>query len=116
PNGERKHAVEMGQCIPTPLRDRSKQDFRVAVSLKVMPVRTQFISKLAIIVNLAIEREDVAAIMRDHWLMPAGRRINNRQPPVTQARTPPGRINRLRNPNTLIVTPAMLDRVEHRLD
>src|SRR6185295_953334 len=78
-----------------------------------MPARTKLIAEFAIVVDLAVEREDVAAIVREHRLMTTGRRIDNRKPSMPQTRTPSGRIDRRGNPNTLIVTPAMLNALEH---
>src|SRR6476619_4354659 len=54
--------------------------------------------------------------MREHRLVTARRRVDNRKPAMPETRAPPRRINRPRDPNTLIVTPAMLNGVEHRPD
>src|SRR5690348_3203818 len=81
-----------------------------------MPARTQLLAQLAVVVDLSIEREDVAAIVRKHRFVTTGRSIDNRQPSMAQTRAPSGRIDRRGHPNTLVVAPAMLDTFEHRLD
>ena len=72
PNCESKYAVELIYRIPTPFGDRCQQNFGVAVRLERVSKGTQLFAQFAVIVDLAIESEDVTAIMRQHRLVARG--------------------------------------------
>src|SRR5205085_9682895 len=116
PQRKGEDAVEMREKICAPLRVGCKQDFRVRVGAKALAARFEFATQLAIVVNLAVEADLKTPVSVTHRLMPGRRRVNDRQPPMTETHTPPVIINRRARPHTFVVAPAMLNAPQHSSD
>src|SRR6185437_8344472 len=98
PNCKGKHAVETTHCIPAPFGNCFEEDFGVAVGAKLLTEGAQLFAEFAVVVDLAVEREDVTTVVREHRLVTGGRCVDDREPSMAQAHAPSGSINRLRNP------------------
>src|SRR3954451_20200090 len=81
-----------------------------------MTERAQLFAQLAVVVDLAIESECVAAVVREHRLVGGGTCGDDREPSMAQTRAALRRIDLLGNPRPRIITPSMLNTREHRRD
>src|SRR6185503_2054131 len=90
------------------------QNFSVRLGLKPVTLALQLLTQLAIVVNFAAEGQCVAAIGGDHRLMTCIAGIDDGETPVAKRRAPSRLINQRGRPNTFIVAPTMLDRLQHR--
>src|SRR5687767_2793889 len=114
PNGEGKHAVETADSFLAPLSEHSQQDFGVTICFEPVSARSKLFAQFAVVINLAVESENVTAVRRKHWLVAGGSRINDRETAMAEAGAPAGIINRVRNPHAMVVATAVLDTFEHR--
>src|SRR5688572_18340131 len=78
-----------------------------------MAQRAQLFAQFAIVVDLTVERENVTTVVREHRLVPGGTRVDDRKASMAQAGAPVVLIDRIRNPNTLVIAPAMLNCFKH---
>ncbi len=77
PERKGKHPVQARQRILAPLCPCSQQYFRVRLRAKVVAFAGELFAQLSIVVNLAVEDHDVAAVVGKHWLMPGGGGIDD---------------------------------------
>ena len=78
-----------------------------------MTERAELFAQFTVVVDLAVVREDVATVVREHRLVTGGTGVDYREAAVAQADAPVVLIDRFGNPNAVVVTPTMLDSVEH---
>ena len=79
-----------------------------------MTFSPQLLTKLTVVVNLAVEGDDVTAVMGEHRLMTGAAGIYDRQTPVAKGYLSPLRVYDFGSPDTLVVPTAMLDALKHR--
>src|ERR1044072_469606 len=99
-----------------PLGEGREQNFRVRVGAKLSSERFEARAQLSVVVNLPVERERVAAVLREHRLVARAARVYDGEPSVTQTRAPPLRVRRRASLHALVVAPSMLDGLPHRRD
>src|SRR5687768_3810022 len=78
-----------------------------------MSERAELFAQFAIVVDFAVVREDVTAVVREHGLVTAGTRVDDREPAMAQAGAPVICVDRVRRPNAFVVSTAVLDGFEH---
>ncbi len=71
-----------------PLGESCKQNFRVGSSLKDVAFALKNITHFTIVINLATERNHVAAVCGQHRLVSCPTRVDDSQAPVTKADAP----------------------------
>ena len=70
PDGEREHAVAPSQCLlDAPLVDRREQHFGIRVPVEAVAETFEFGSERAVVIDLAVQDDDMAARRRLHRLM-----------------------------------------------
>src|SRR6185436_20880553 len=83
PQREREHAdalAERGRDPPA--LDAGKQRLRVGMTAPRRAGTVQFGTELRVIVDFAVEDDDVAARRRMHWRMSVGRQVDDGQTPM----------------------------------
>src|SRR6185312_4231771 len=116
PNRKMKHSVETRQTFFAPLSEGAQQNFRVGLGLKNVTLALQLFAQLAVVVNLAAEREDVTTIGGKHWLMAGVAGVDDGQATMTERHAAARVVNSVRSPNAFVVPTTMLDRLKHRAD
>src|SRR5580704_4335900 len=84
PDHEGKHALQSGQAVLAPLAISLDQGFGVTTAAPA-PGRLQLLAQQQVIVDFAIECNDIALIRRQHGLMPGRRQVEDGQAPLSQA-------------------------------
>src|SRR5262249_3767498 len=79
-NREREHAVETRDRIRTPSPVSRQDNFGVASTAKPFSCSKQFISKFDVVVDLAIEDDNIPSALTLHRLMAKGRKFQDREP------------------------------------
>ena len=115
PKRKGKHPIQTKETLFAPFSPGGQQDFGVALGAKTVALGSKFVAQLAIVVNLSVENNDQAAVVRKHRLVSGAAGIDDRQAPVTNTNAAPFSING-RGPHTFIVASAMLDCLQHRAD
>jgi hypothetical protein len=109
PYGEREHPDRLTQrLLDTPRFESGEQDFGVGRAAKGRADVMQPISQLTKVVDLAVERDDVAAVRGPHRLCAGGREIENGEASVSER---DGRVGR--HPVAVGVRPAMGETLRH---
>ena len=92
-----------------------EEDLGVAVGAEREAVAPELLSQLAVVVDLAVVRDPVAPVAVLHGLRAAFRRVDDRQPPMSQGRMRPAAA-RAEGARALAVRPAVGERLGHRTD
>ena len=83
PNGDGEHADQTRHRLrDAEFGDRFDDDFRIGVSAEVASAFLQVGANFLEVVDLAVEDDDVAAVMGEHRLMPFLRQVHDRQAPM----------------------------------
>src|ERR1044072_1651707 len=90
-----------------PLGEGREQNFRVRVGAKLSSERFEARAQLSVVVNLPVERERVAAVLREHRLVARAARVYDGEPSVTQTRAPPLRVRRPGRPQAPVAAPPL---------
>ena len=77
---EREHPVESSQRVATPLHQRAQHHFGIARGPEAHAAQLEIATNFAVVVQLAVEHQRVAAIAGEHRLMSVRRQIDDRQP------------------------------------
>jgi len=80
-----------------------------------MTLRGKLTAQIAIVINLAVERDHKASIVRNHGLVARVAGVNDRQASMTETDAL-SVLYRGRCPHAFIVATTMLDGCEHRAD
>src|SRR5205085_3646160 len=85
PKRKRKHAVEAAQSAGrSPRLAGFENHFGIGTSAKARALGLQLRPQFLKVINLAVVSDHVAAAGREHGLMPARRRIDDREPAVAE--------------------------------
>ena len=106
PHRDGEHPVEAAdRAVETPRIDRREHGLGIRMPA---PVDAQLLAQVAEVVDLAVERADVAPRRRQHRLVPGGREIEDGQPAQSHGHAGGGI-----DPLTRVVGAAMDERVGH---
>src|SRR3954468_3032525 len=92
PDGKGEHSIEVRQEISAPLEIALEQNLGVSPGIEEPTPGLKLVTKLTVVVDLAIEDNPGAARAGGHGLKPALGKIQNGEPPVSQPH--PGRRSR----------------------
>src|SRR5438045_1168441 len=109
PQGKGKHSIQSRQRRLAPLLPCRQQNFSISFGPKLMTFRGQLTTQLAIVINLAVERDHKPRIMRDHRFVARIAGVDDRQASMAQTDAL-SLIYRRRCPDAFIIATAMLDR------
>ena len=110
PQGECEHALDAPEgSLGAPMVDCGEQDLGVGVATEGIAAGLELGPKPQEIVDLAIERDDVAARSREHRLVAGRRRVDDGKTPMAQSQAGRGV-----NPRARAIRSAMLQRSGHR--
>ena len=84
PEREGEHPRQTCEALGTPTTPALDQHLGVRVRARDRALGLQLSSKRAIVVDLAVERDPIASVTRRHRLIGARRRVDDREPPVTE--------------------------------
>jgi hypothetical protein len=85
PKSQREHTDEpFDGAAYAPSLDGPEQDLRVRVAAELRPTRFELRAKLAEVVNLTVEDDDITAVCRRHRLVPERRQIDYREPSMSE--------------------------------
>src|SRR6202050_2748015 len=94
PDGKRKHSTKPMYHLGAVTRVEMQQHLRVGARAEAGAVRLEFGTELRIIVDLAIEYDDEAAVFTGHWLGRTVGEVDDRKPSMPESampvRAPPG--------------------------
>ena len=82
PHREREHAADSRETRWTVARDETQEHFGVAAGDEALAARLEIGAQGAIVVDLAVEHDAIAALRRGHGLRSAGPRIDDGETPV----------------------------------
>jgi hypothetical protein len=106
PERKGEHAAEMAEAVEPPAIICSEDRFGIGGRPEI-PVRPELVLQFAVVVDLAVERDD-AAVGCLHRLAPGARKIDDREPAMRQ---PASGIRRA--PEALAIRSAMRDQSVH---
>ena len=107
PEREREHANQAIEARFAPPRPRCNDNFGVAV--RVEWIAMQLDAKLFVVVDLAVEHDDVTAVAAKHRLATRVREIDDAETPMPHGES-------VTTPDTLSIGPAMAEPRAHRFD
>ncbi len=110
PQRQREHPLAFAQCRhDAPAREALDQHFRIRMAAQHDTVLAQALGKLAVIVDLAVIGDDIAAIGAGHRLVPGGTDVDDGEAAVAEGDA------RFRvDPHAAIIGTAMTQRFGHR--
>ena len=114
PACEGKHAAQPAHRIASMQAERPQHHGGIAARLELLPLAFQAPPQIAVIVDLAVERDDVPGNGIEHRLDAGRRQVEDRKPAVRQQRAPAAIIRR-RGPYTMGIRAAMEHGVVHPL-
>ncbi len=103
-----KHPAQLGEALCAHLFIEVNDDLSITMGVKLMAAGFEFAAQLREVVYLAIEDDPNALVFVVNGLV-AAREIDNAEPPHAQAHRPA-------SVNSLVVRPAMDDRLAHAVD
>src|SRR5260370_6487282 len=113
PNRKSKHPVQPWQTVSAPFGPGGQQDFSVGLGSEMVAFGFELLAQFAIVVDLAVERDYKTAISGEHRLMARTARVYDRKTAMAQACAAGFVTEGSGCPNTLVVTPTMLDGSQH---
>src|SRR5512135_1428406 len=84
PQREREHAAEALDAGFAPLLPGVDDHLGVALRMKAVPTARELRNELLVVVDLAVEHDDHAAVLVEQRLLASGK-IDDRQPPMAEA-------------------------------
>jgi hypothetical protein len=74
----------MRHALPSPDLVRSQEHLGIRTTDKPFALGLQLLANFEIVIDLAVVRDDIAAVLVAHWLMPALGQINDGEPGMSK--------------------------------